>query len=212
MESAKNGKAALISGIEKDARLEAETIVAEAEKQVEERRKNISKQIQSIHDEAEKKAAEQAKAIKKKVLAGVDVDVKRRTIRLRDEIMKDMLRGVEKELHALVNKKAYRAILQNWIVEAAVGLGVELAEVNASRDELKYIDKKFIGETETRVQKILCYSVTLKVSKEHPLRAQGVILTAKNGRTAYNNQTYTRLLRKQREIRKHIYDNLFTEE
>ena len=65
---------------------------------------------------------------------------------------------------------------------------------------------------EKRIKKILGFGVVLKVSEEQPLHAQGVVLTAQDGRTAFNNQIHTRMLRKQREIRKHIYDNLFTEE
>ena len=42
------------------------------------------------------------------------------------------------------------------------------------------------------------------------LQAQGVVLTAADGRTAFNNQVPTRMLRRQREIRKLIYDVLFT--
>ncbi len=212
MESVENGKEALISGIEKDAKSEAETVIADAEKQAEERRKNIGQQIESILNEAEKKAEQQAEAIKKKVLSGVDVEVKRRVMRLRDRVMKEMLSSVQKELRALIIKPEYRDILQNWIVEAAAGLGTEQAVINTSKDERALLDKKFIEETEKRIKEIVGFGMVLKVSEEQPLRSQGVVLTAKDGRTAFNNQVHTRMLRKQREIRKHIYDNLFIDE
>ncbi len=212
MESVQNGKEALISGIEKDAKAEAESIVAEAEKQAEERRKNIGRQIESIYNDAEKKAQQQAEIIKKKALSGVDVEVKRQIMRLRDKVMKEILSRVQKELRALIAKPEYREILQNWIIEAAIGLGVEQVEVNASKDERAWLEKEFIGETEKLIEDIAGFAVALQVSEEQPLRGQGVVLTAQDGRTAFNNQVHTRMLRKQREIRKYIYDNLFMDE
>jgi len=42
------------------------------------------------------------------------------------------------------------------------------------------------------------------------LKAQGIVLTAANGHTAFNNQVKTRMLRKQREIQTLIYNTLFS--
>jgi vacuolar-type H+-ATPase subunit E/Vma4 len=212
MESVTNGKQALISGIEKDAKSEAESIVAEAEKQAEERRKNIGQQVSSILNDAEKKAEQQMEAIQKKVLSGVDVEVKRRLMHLRDKVMKDILGSVQKDLRALITKPEYRDIIQNWIVEAAAGLGAEQAVINVSKEERALLDRKFIEKTEKRIKGILGFGVMLNVSEGQPLRGQGVVLTAQDGRTAFNNQVHTRMMRKQREIRKYIYDNVFSEE
>jgi vacuolar-type H+-ATPase subunit E/Vma4 len=49
------------------------------------------------------------------------------------------------------------------------------------------------------------------LSETLPLKSQGVVLTAADGRTAYNNQVKTRILRKEREIRMAIYNTLFTD-
>jgi vacuolar-type H+-ATPase subunit E/Vma4 len=53
--------------------------------------------------------------------------------------------------------------------------------------------------------------MTLTLSDTPPLKSQGVVLTAADGRTAFNNQVKTRMLRKQREIRMLIYNALFTD-
>jgi vacuolar-type H+-ATPase subunit E/Vma4 len=45
-----------------------------------------------------------------------------------------------------------------------------------------------------------------------PLPGQGVVLLGREGRLAYNNQVATRLLRRQTEIRKLIYDTLWKNE
>ena len=46
----------------------------------------------------------------------------------------------------------------------------------------------------------------------NPLKRQGVVVTAADGRTAYNNQVTTRIQRKEREIRMLIYDKLFADD
>jgi ATP-dependent protease HslVU (ClpYQ) peptidase subunit len=40
------------------------------------------------------------------------------------------------------------------------------------------------------------------------LKSQGIVLTAADGRTAFNNQVRTRMLRNQRKIRTLIYNKI----
>ena len=54
--------------------------------------------------------------------------------------------------------------------------------------------------------------MTIQLNEEHALLSQGVVLTANNGRVAYNNQVKTRLLRRQQDIQRLIHDRLFAEE
>ena len=212
MESIENGKAALISGIEKDAKSEAENIISEAEKIAEEQRGYVEEQIRKIGKEAEQKSVEQAEAIKRKTLSGVDIEIKRQIMRIHDSLLKDIMSSVEERLLALIKTPQYRETLLNWCVEAALGLGVKSADVNASKDELPYIDQKFLSEVKERTKSIYGAETHLKLSEKKPLNRQGLVLTADDGRTAFNNQVYTRMLRTQGKNRKYIYDNLFTEE
>ncbi len=209
METVENGKAALISSIEKDARIEAEKILEDAETHAAERRKYAEKQVQSIEKNVEKKSKHDAETVKNKILSGLDIEIKRKAMSAENIMITDILNRVEKELHTMIDKPEYRAILLNWTVEAVIGLGAESAEVNASREELNYIDKKFLSEVEKKVKSIYEQVVKLKLSNEQPLISQGIILTSADGRTAFNNQISTRLIRKQREIRKLIYETLF---
>ena len=103
----------------------------------------------------------------------------------------------------------YRSVLVNWITEAAVGLGAESARINASEKERALISDHMLSEIARRIQKNTGKQVSLTLSDAKPLQSQGVVLTAADGRTAFNNQVKTRILRKQREIRTLIYDTLF---
>ncbi len=212
MESVEREKAALISGIETDARAEQEKIMKEAETQAAEKKKYSEKKIESLLDEARVKAQEQAEAAKKKIISTAEREVKRRSMRIRDTVMRDIMDRAEKKLGSMTGDKNYRSILTGWLTEAAVGLDAESARVNASPEELKLIDDRVLSEVGRRVRKQTGRQVELILSDEEPLKSQGVVLTAADGRTAFNNQIRTRMLRNKREIQMLIYNTLFTDD
>ena len=212
MESIEREKAALISGIETDARAEREKIIKEAQTRAAEKKKYSEKKIESLLDEARTKAQEQAEAAKKKIISTAEREVKRRSMHIRDTVMQDILDRVEKKLASVTGDKDYRSTLTGWLTEAAIGLGTESARVNASPQELKLIDDRVLSEVSRRVRKQTDRQIELTLSDAEPLEYQGVILTAADGRTAFNNQVKTRMLRNRREIQMLIYDSLFTDD
>jgi vacuolar-type H+-ATPase subunit E/Vma4 len=96
-------------------------------------------------------------------------------------------------------------------VEAAVGLSVDRAVVNASKEELPLVTAELLREAADAVESITGKRMEMTVAENDPLPAQGVVLTAAGGRLAYNNQVPTRFLRSQTVIRKLIYSTLFDE-
>ncbi len=211
MESVEKEKAALISDIEADARLEAEAILKEAQDRATQKREQGQRQIESILNDARNQAQDQAQAVKRTVLSAAELEVKRRSMRARDLVMRQIMDRVEKRLSSLIGDADYRAVLIGWMTEAAVGLGAESAEVNASQTERPLIDDRMLSEVREKVHARTGSEVELTLSAAQPLPSQGVVLTAADGRTAFNNQVPTRMLRHQREIRKLIYDILFTD-
>ena len=212
MEEKENGRESLIASIEKDAQAEADAILADARKLADEQKEYGEKQAKMILKKAQEQAAEQSEAVRKKILAGLDIEVKRRVMRAQDSLLNTVLDRVEEELHALVSDRRYRDILLNWVVEAAAGLNTDAAVISTTGDELAFMDKAFLAEAEKKVKSYAGRRVVLSLSTTSQNRLQGIILTAKDGRTAFNNQVRTRIARRQREIRKRIYDMLFGEE
>jgi vacuolar-type H+-ATPase subunit E/Vma4 len=212
MESIEKEKAALILGIEKDAGAEREKIVEEARTQAAEKKKYSEKKIESLLDEAREKAQEQAEAAKKKIISTAEREVKRRSMRIRDTVMQDIMARVESKLASKTGDESYRAVLIGWLAEAAVGLDAKSARVNASPEELKLIDDRVLSEVSRRVRKQTGRQIELILSGAKPLKSQGVVLTAADGRTAFNNQVRTRMQRNKREIQMLIYNSLFTDD
>ena len=198
-------KEILIAGIEADARQEEEKILAEAEQQAADKRKYGGQKIESVLADARQRAEKQAEEIKRKMVSSVELEVRRRSLRLRDTILQDLMKQVEDRMKTRIATPNYRAVLRDWIVEAAQGLNVDAAEVNASAAERGLIDETLLREA----MEILGHKVVLTLSKADPLSGQGVVLTSVNGRLAFNNQVRTRIQRHQREIQSLIHEALF---
>jgi len=200
-------KEILIAGIEADARQEEEKILAEAEQQAADKRKYGGQKIESVLADARQRAEKQAEEIKRKMVSSVELEVRRRSLRLRDTILRDLMKQVEDRMKTRIATSGYRAVLRHWIVEAAQGLNVDAAEVNASAAERGLIDEALLREA----MEVLGHKVALTLSKADPLSGQGVVLTSTNGRLAFNNQVRTRIQRHQREVHALIHEALFEE-
>lgn len=200
-------KEILIAGIEADARQEEQKILAETEQQAADKRKYGDQKIESILADARQRAEAQAGEIKRKVISNVELEVRRRSLRLRDTILQDLMKQVEGRMETRITGSGYRAVLRHWIVEAARGLNVDAAEVNAGAAERELIDEALLQDA----MEILGNKVVLTLSEADPLDQQGVVLTSVNGRLAFNNQVRTRIQRHQREITDLIHEALFEE-
>lgn len=206
MESAEKGKAELISGIESDARIEEEEIIKEAEKRAAEKKKYSEKKIEALLNDARSEAQRQAEAVERKMLSAVDLELKRHSMSVRSALMQDIMNRVENKLASMADDENYRSVLINWIVEAFIGLGAEAAQINASQKERALINDPLLSEVKEKIHIQTNKQAQLKLSDAEPLKSQGVVLTAADGRTAFNNQVKTRMLRNQSEIRTLIYN------
>lgn len=209
MDSAEKGKAAMIAGIEADGRREEERIIAEAEKQAAEKRKYAEKKVESLLNEARQKAKEEAEALRRKAVSSAEREIRRRLLHARDALMRDIMKQVEEKLSALTGTPEYRAVLLAWIAEAAVGLDAEAAQVNASETERRLIDDRLLREAKALIKGQTGKEIALTASDAPPLESQGVLLTTRDGRMAFNNQVRTRISRKRRAIQTLVYDTVF---
>jgi vacuolar-type H+-ATPase subunit E/Vma4 len=202
----------LIEGIAQDAAAEARRLVEEAEKAAADRREATARQAGSILEEARRKAAEQAEGVRRQAASTAKMEAKRIALRVREQAARQVLEQAREHLAQLIGSPEYREILLGWIVEAAIGLGQGEATVNASALELPLLDAGLLAEAERRVQELAGRAVRLVRAEGESLAGQGVVLVARGGRLGYNNQVSTRLLRRQTEVRKMIYDGLWTKE
>ena len=204
-----NSMEALVSGMEQEAQQEADKVIAGAQKEAERKILYTEQQVESILNEAAKRADAQAEKIRQQALSGVAVEAKRRSMNIQEDMHREVLHRAVSKLEMLADTDGYREVLSGYIVEAAVGLDVSAARVNASEHERSMITRELLVEAEKRVKKVTGKNVRLTLSGEPPLRKQGVVLTSEDNRTAYDNRIDTRLIRKSEEIRQYIHERLF---
>ena len=204
-----NSMEALVSGMEQEAQQEADKVIAGAQKEAERKILYTERQVESILNEAAKRAEAQAEKIRQQALSGVAVEAKRRSMNIQEDMHREVLHRAVSKLEMLADIYGYREVLNGYIVEAAVGLDVSAARVNASEHERSMITKELLVEAEKRVKRVTGKNVRLTLSGEPPLKKQGVVLTSEDNRTAYDNRIDTRLIRKSEEIRQYIHERLF---
>ena len=212
MESLENGKQELLLGIEADIRAEKQQIIDDAEKQIADKKIYAAKKVESILNDARKQAQEKAEALKRKITSSVGLEIKRRRLKVRNEVFKEIINRVEKKIESQMAEESYRTFLTEWITEAAIGLGAESAQINASQQERQLIDQQLILDVKEKLKAQTDSQVELVLSQSQPLKDQGVVLVSADGRTAYNNQIKTRIMRTERTIRNLLNDNLFNED
>ncbi len=204
------GTGLIIEGITTDARQQAEALVAEARKMADERRSFASGKASKITRDAEEKAREQAATTSRTILSGINVTLKREMLQAQDALLKEILTRSEKKIAELSITPGYHDILVRWIAEAAAGLGASAAVVNVSAPERAMVDEALLAEASALTKSQFNHTVTLSLTSAPPLAGQGVVVTAADGRTAFNNQVVTRLRRHEGEIRNRVYDALFS--
>jgi len=212
MEVSSHGQASLIASIESDVQAEEAKILQDALEQVSQREQYTDKKIESMLNEARQKADKQGEMVRSKAISQAELEIKRRRLRARNEIICRIMSMVEQKLGLMISNDMYREVLIGWIVEAAMGLSVKTAMISASAEERAVIDESLVDEVQARIQQSRGQSMTIRLADEPALASQGIILTTEDGRMAYNNQVKTRLLRQQRDIQRLIHDTLFVEE
>ncbi len=201
----------LIKGIEKDARNEAQTIIAAAEEVAANRRTSGKLQLDSIIKEAQESTKQRVMEIKRSNSSTIVMETRRLRLRVRDRIIDQVLKLVKEGLKKMTENPEYTAVLQDWIVEAAIGLNLDRASVNASEIERDKIAGQTRKGAEKELKALTGREISLEIASEPPLPGQGIVLTSPDKRIAFNNQVDTRLLRYQSEIRKMISRELFNE-
>ena len=186
-------------------------ILSDARKEADRKRLYADRQLESILGDAKASAEKRAEQIRKQILSGVNIEVKRRSMKFQEQLFEDVLRRAMNVIQKRAEEDDFRQVLLTHIVEAAVGLDVPAARINASEKERSMISKDLIREAEQRVNSLTGNKLHLALSEEPALRKLGVVLMAENKRTAYDNGIDTRLMRKATEIRQFVFDRLFKE-
>lgn len=199
----------LMSGIAADARREAERLVEEAHAAARRRQASTDGQVADMLAAARKRADEQAEAIRTQHRSAGDMEARRITLRVREQVMGRVIDGIRRRLDAMRHDPAYRDVLLAWVVEGCIGLNEPAVTVNGSAPEQTMLDEALLNAAARKVKELTGRTVTPTREDGDPILSQGVRVSSPDGRIAFSNDVSTRLLRYQSEIRKMVYGALF---
>jgi vacuolar-type H+-ATPase subunit E/Vma4 len=197
-----------LAGISRDAETAATKLIEDAQRAASDRLESAKRQASRIFDEAEEKSAQQVAAIERDSATRLAAAKRRLNLEMKERTYRFIIDRCVDKLDGRIGNEDYRNIIEEWIVQAAAGLRVDSAVVNCSSAEREIVES-ILRDAERKTEAVVGRPVSLTLSEEPPLRRQGVVVTAADGKTAFNNQVSSRVFRLDSNIRKLVHDRLF---
>jgi vacuolar-type H+-ATPase subunit E/Vma4 len=198
----------LLLGIEAEADAKIANAIAGAEAYA-------TKRINQAHSDAEILLSEsrdigQAKAHAIRVASKAKSALEQGKISMAEEerYIGRALDKVAQCLESVHREPGYRERIFAWICEAAIGLSVDKAVIDAAEVERDFITAEFLQKAEAAIAKLSGLATCLELSDGEPIVDHGVILSSLDGRIRYDNRITTRFARAQAALREVISLNL----
>jgi vacuolar-type H+-ATPase subunit E/Vma4 len=206
-EETQKDKRLLLEEIRKKSEAEAREIVEEARKTAEQKQAAAEAQDERIRKEARKRAEARADSIRETKLANLAMQKRRVHLHQNEEIMQLVIGRTAETIETMVDTPEYVRALEEWTVEACLGLGTEAAVLETSGAERKYFDPPAIERIRKTVQERGGPRMELSLS-ENTADDVGIVARSPDGRLVYDNLVGTRLRRNKNRLRKLIHQEL----
>lgn len=202
----------IIDGILADAREEAEKIRADAKSRVEDRRMLLSGRVQRVKDDAVSEAKKRIKEINRRTDAEISRAQRRNELARRRDVLAAVQRRARDRIVEMSREgsDAYRKAMIGWIVEGALGLEGREFTVSVASGETGLLDE-LLEEAQGTARDVGGREVTLAAAAEPHGGSSGVVVSSPDGRTLYDNRVDSRIRRHETEIRRLVYEILFTD-
>jgi V/A-type H+-transporting ATPase subunit E len=196
---------ALIEGIEQDALKEARTLVEDAKKRAEESIRGAQNRAAGILKQAREKGEERARQFAEREARTVESEVKKIHLKTRDELRKEIMVSIRRELQQLPEKKEYPEILLSWLAEAARGIGSDEGLVYPGRKERELIGPDMLK----RASELSGVRLSLADEENKAISSiisgrLGVVVSDREGRIVFDNSMEARIRRMETELRRMI--------
>ncbi|MGD1818048.1 MAG: V-type ATP synthase subunit E family protein [Pleomorphochaeta sp.] len=195
----------LLKGISSEAQEQSDKILSDAEQRIE----NIF--LQSEH-KIKKELEKEDKEFENRVLIE-NLKVKSAKKATQRKVQLSVLEKKYTYLFSSIKKKIYKTLesdegkelLEKWILEAVLGLGLDEAKISFSP---KYPVSEAMLKNVVKVAK-KDYNLDLKLQLDtRRLVDAGIVATSLDGKVSFNNQVDIRMRRFDREIKKAVQEGL----
>lgn len=198
----------LLEGILADARAEADKLVEQARTQAAETLESARDRAAKILNGAEDGAAKQGAELKKNSRSALILLKSRHELKSGRTLAAEVMRRVRIRLEEFRKDPSYPALLEELLIEAALGLGVSEAFVNGGEAERTLMAPALLARVERRLKEEFGERIALSLSGDSALAEQGVELRDREERRAFRNSFTARLDRKEQQVRDIIESRL----
>lgn len=206
-----NQETALINSIQKQAKDEAQRIVESAQQSIEERKKSVDDQIARIKKEHAEKERQQSAAVVREGEQKIASLKRKQMLGLKEDVVSHVIDQVKEKFKALTTQPDFRDVLIDWTVEAALGLEEKDPVLIITESCQSFIDEAFCQEAARRYKELTGKDITISLSPDVFEKGHGIILHARNGRTAFSNLLENRLYRHKDQIESVVLEDIFNE-
>ncbi|MBN2029653.1 hypothetical protein JW824_05355 [bacterium] len=161
---------------------------------------NVREEEKKILADSLQRAKVQADGIRKKILSGVHLEIKRQTLRAREELIENLFQAVEEKLDRFRSEKDYVPFLKKLIIEGILALDGNEIKILPGEKERKILTGAFITQLEKTVQKEYQKKAKLALMKQS-LPEGGVVLVTDDEKMRFDNRFSTRMKRLQNAMR-----------
>lgn len=191
-------------------------ISLEAEKKAQKLLANADKRIESINREnehkIEKELAKEDKDLENRILVeNLKVKSAKKSAERKAEL--SILEKKYTYLFSSIKKRIYsklegldgKKLLEKWILEAVLGLGLSQAKISFSANYP--VDEKMLNNVINVAKKDYNLNLILQLDSRRLIDA-GIVATSLDGKISFNNQVEIRMRRFDREIKKAVQEGL----
>lgn len=206
-----NQETALIDSIKKAAQDEAQEILDNAHRTVQERKKSTDKHIAELNKENQNRIEQQLESIAEESKRKIASLERKQQLILKSQIIDYVTKQTVEKFNALLHDQGFKEMMLEWTVEAALGLEEKDAVLKVTESCQSFTDDAFCREAERRYKALTGKNLKLTLAPNVLKKDHGIILESKNSRTLYNNLLQTRLYRHKDMIEARVLEDIFNE-
>ena len=191
----------LLSGISTEAKKETEQLKAEAQKNNVSKLASVQMLKTRLIEESRVKGEKQAAQIRKSGESSLAVELRRIAFKREERLYSQILKGVRRQFSEFSESPRTNDVLVGWIVEGAIGLGIEHVVIHASVGTLPSLTPSLLKKAEQVVADLIGKDVSFSCVKDELMNGEGLLLKDHTGRLVYDNRIEARLQRYDHHIR-----------
>ncbi len=198
--------------IREDGRREVESIIEKAERTASEIVAGGEKEREGVVEEIMSKARDRGEIERRRLLSGVNIEMRRERLKVREEVISNIMENVEKNLAKVREGGEYAGILEGLVIEGVHALegGSFFASVDGRDAGL--MKEKVAPAVREAVKKETGSAIDIEVRKLDGASLGGARVGIPGGKVIYDNTFEARMYRLRDDIRNIIFDEVFQSE